>query len=299
MKHLGKNGLSMSQAQSISNLCNQRAIEIDNTIRNFNVVSKTVKIDREIYELQEANPISDAIELLEEKGKLHGTQAFLMEAIKSKEDLLHSIRNENLNLSAFTMPERTEIDMPNYAHELTEEFGWSKLSAKEYAEYLDVESAAAHYGQFIHKLGKLTALRNILAKNTPLEWEVVEEGKKTPVKVVKHHTPSELAKLHENIAKLHGLKEQRVNYFKAKVKNLTSAENVLIHKNNSVLKQAFDTLCIEDNAEYESALKAYHNEVSIARSEFEADREQRLNDASKLRIVVDSRFQGTVDVLIA
>ena len=299
MKHLGKNGLSMSQAQSISNLCNQRAVEIDNTIRNFNVVSKTVKIDKEIYVLQEANPISDAVTLLEIKGDFHGTQAFLMEAIKSKEDLLDSIRNEHLDLSAFTMPERTEIDMPNYAYEVTEDFGWSKLSVKESAEYYHVESAAAHYGQFIHKQGKLTALRNVLAKNAPLEWEVVEEGKKTPVKVVKHHSSSALADLHEVIAKLHREKEQRVNYFKAKVKNLISAENVLIHKSNSALKQAFDTLCIEDNAKYESALKEYHNEVSIARSEFEADREQRLNDASKLRIVVDSRFQDTVDTLMA
>ena len=45
MKNLGKNGLSMSQAQSISNLCNQRAVEIDNTVDNFNVIAKTLTID--------------------------------------------------------------------------------------------------------------------------------------------------------------------------------------------------------------------------------------------------------------
>ncbi len=299
MKHLGKNGLSMSQAQSISNLCHQRTVEIDNTIKNFNVVSKTIKIDNELYEVQEAKPITGVVTLLERKGKLHSTQAFLMEAIKSKDALLESIFREQLDISAFEIPERTEIDMPNYAYEVTEDFGRSKLSAKEEAEYYFVENAAAHYGQFIHKGGKLTSLRHTLAKNTPLEWEVIEDGKRTPVKVVKHHTSSELADLHERIAKLHGEKEQRVNYFKAKVKNLTSAENVIIHKNNALLKQAFDTLCIEDNARYESDLKKYHNEVSIARSKFDADKEQRLNDASKLRIVVDPIFQDTIDALMA
>ena len=53
-----------------------------------------------------------------------------------------------------------------------------------FAEYLEQEAIASHYGQTIHKRGKLTSLRNQLANHNALEWEVVEDGKKTPVRCI-------------------------------------------------------------------------------------------------------------------
>jgi predicted amidophosphoribosyltransferase len=86
MKHLSTKGLSMSQAQSISNLCNQRALEIQRELDSYNVCSKSIKMNGENYSLVDAYPMPSAIlELLKEKGRLHATQAFLMEAIKEKE----------------------------------------------------------------------------------------------------------------------------------------------------------------------------------------------------------------------
>jgi hypothetical protein len=42
---LSEKGLSLSQAQSISNICNQRAMEIENSINIINNYSKTIHID--------------------------------------------------------------------------------------------------------------------------------------------------------------------------------------------------------------------------------------------------------------
>lgn len=50
------NGLSMSQAQSISNLCNQRAEEINQDISIINNFSKSIRIDDE-HIIQKGNPI--------------------------------------------------------------------------------------------------------------------------------------------------------------------------------------------------------------------------------------------------
>ena len=134
----------MSQAQSISNLCNQRAVEIDNTVDNFNVIAKTLTIDGEIYEKVEAKPIADnIIELIMYKAKYNGTQAFLMECIKAKEALLESIQMEQPSIGHITMPEKKYIDTPLYKDTVTEDWGWQQLSAKEMAEYLDVEAQAA------------------------------------------------------------------------------------------------------------------------------------------------------------
>ena len=193
MKHLGKKGLSMSQAQSISNLCNQRAVEIDNTVDNFNVIAKTLTIDGEIYEKVEAKPISDnIIELIMYKAKYNGTQAFLMECIKAKEALLESIQQEQPSIGHITMPEKKYIDTSLYKDIVTEDWGWQQLSAKEMAEYLDVEAQAAQVGKFIHKRGKLSQLRHQLAQFSPLEFTDIYGDRKTPVRVTRHHSAEEL-----------------------------------------------------------------------------------------------------------
>ena len=57
MRNLSTKGLSMSQAQSISNLCNQRTQNIDAEISIINNASKTITINGETYEQEEAHPM--------------------------------------------------------------------------------------------------------------------------------------------------------------------------------------------------------------------------------------------------
>ena len=96
----------------------------------------------------------------------------------------------------------------------------------------------------------------------------VQDGKKTPVKVTKHHHSQSLMQLHEDIAEQHRQYEQRVNYFKAKVKNLVSDENARIQKLNA--DKAAEFLIIEKklNEEYQLAMDAYHGEVLRLTMEF-------------------------------
>ena len=42
----------MSQAQSISNLCNQRALEIQRELDSYNVCSKSIRVNGEDYSLE-------------------------------------------------------------------------------------------------------------------------------------------------------------------------------------------------------------------------------------------------------
>jgi hypothetical protein len=46
----------------------------------------------------------------------------------------------------------------------------------------------------------------------------IKDGEKTPVEIKIHHNSEDLLKIHEELAALHRQYEQRVNYFKAKVK---------------------------------------------------------------------------------
>jgi hypothetical protein len=299
MRNLANKGLSMSQAQSISNLCNQNAQEIERELNSYNNCSKSITIGGQVYDMQEGIPIpGDILDKLKNKGDLHATQAFLMEAIKGKESEIERIRKSNPDLSDLVKPERVYIEDYELDYGVEESWGWSQLSDSEYSEYLQAEAMASHLGQFIHKNGKLTQLRKDLPNTASIEWFNVEDGKKTPVKVTKHHVSGALMILHEEIAEQHRVYEQRVNYFKAKVKNLVSDENARIQKVNADKAAEFLKLEKEVNEKYQLAMDAYNGEVLRLTMEFNSQRELDIKSAAALRINVDPRFQAVIDMFI-
>ena len=299
MKHLSTKGLSMSQAQSISNLCNQRALEIQREIDSYNVCSKSIKMNGENYSLEDAYPMPSAIlELLKEKGRLHATQAFLMEAIKSKNALLERIQYTSFDSNHIVRPDFSEIPEPQTLFDVSEDWGWAQLTASEHSEYLEAEAMASHLGQFIHNRGKLDKMRREVADLPSIEWLTVKEGEKTPVRINKHHTSQELLDTHEKIASAHRVYEQRVNYYKAKVKNLVSDENARIQKVNADLWAQYDATINRESEIRSKAFESYRNQVQKETADFNAAREQQIKDTAALRISVDPRFQSVIDLFI-
>jgi len=297
---LQSTGLSLSQAQSISNLCNQRAKEIDNKLSGVNNYSKTVKNGGETLTLVTAKPMpSDVVALLKEKASLHATQAFLMENIKAKDLLIKKAKSESVDLTALvTVPERPVLVKPIVLPEVTEEWGWEQLSVTEVCKYLEAEAFAAHIGGFIHQGNTLDNLRRELPNINPIEWMVIKEGEKTPVKVITHHTSEKLLALHEDLAKLHREYEQDVNYYKAKVKNLTTIENARIAKENADAQHDAQKANNEVNATYQKALSAFGEETRTVQSDFEKERQEKIKNIASLRINVDERFQPVVDLFL-
>jgi len=214
--------------------------------------------------------------------------------LKAKDSALMKLRMQQF-VYKVPQPESPDIDDAEMLSSVDEAWGWAQLSDSEYSEYIEADSMAAHIGQFIHKNGKLDQLRRELPNLSGLEWMTIEDGKKTPVKVIKHHNSEQLLDLHEDLAKAHREYEQRVNYFKAKVKNLVTLENARIHTENKSLMDAFQK-------EYETQMEQYHKEMnswrnarSSANSLFEKERELSINSTAALRISVDPRFQATID----
>jgi hypothetical protein len=292
---LSNTGLSLSQAQSISNLCFQRAKDIDNELRTVNNVQKELKINGETYveTVGKKLPV-DTIQLLVEKSKLHACQAFLMENIKAKDQMITELQREHFVYNV------EEPESPNHLtyQELplvNEVWGWSQLSVSEYNEYLESEAYASHIGQFIHKDGKLDFLRRELPSIKTLEWITIKDGEKTPLKVTIHHTQSELTELHENLASMHRKYEQRVNYFKAKVKNLVTEENARLSKENSVKIAEVIRENEKMNKEFNVVYTKFLDEKLKSKQDFETTRQEKIKEAASLRIQVDARFQEVID----
>ena len=289
----------MSQAQSISNLCNQRALEIQRELDSYNVCSKSIVVGRDSYSLVDAYPMPSAIlELLKEKGRLHATQAFLMEAIKEKDSVISRLIHTSFDSSHIVRPEFDEIPEPDVPANVSESWGWEQLSESEHSEFLEAEAMAAHLGQFIHNRGKLDKMRREVADLPSIEWMSVKDGERTPVRINKHHTSQELLATHEQIASAHRTYEQRVNYFKAKVKNLVSDENARIQKVCSDLWAQYDAETSKQSEIRSQAFEAYHNQVHKENADFNAAREEQVKAAAALRISVDPRFQSIINMFL-
>jgi len=295
---LSSKGLSMSQAQSISNLCNQRAKDITAKLADINNVSKKLTIGEETYIETQGNPLpNNVVELLTEKSRLSATQAFLMENIKAKDDRLKSIKNDNFVYDV-AKPEIPKTEHANLLSMVNDDWGWEQLTVNEYNEYLEAEAYASHIGQFIHKGGKLDVLRRELPTIKTLEFMEIEVGKKTPLKISVHHTPEQLLSLHEELAGLHRNYEQKVNYFKAKVKNSVTSENARIQKENANIQASVNEVNSRINAEYKIAFDKWLADQLKASHEFEENRQKQTQEAAALRIDVSERFQGVVDMFL-
>lgn len=296
MRHnLQKTGLSLSQAASISNLCNQRAREIESNLFGINNASKTFKDSGDTFTLEAAKPVpSNIVALLVEKGELHAAQAFLMTNIKAKDALLLEIKRRQFSHSIPAPEKPTYVEF--FPTELvSEEWAWDMLSQAEYAEYLEQESYASHIGQFIHKGCTLDNLRRDLANVKSLDFIEIAVGRKTPVKVSVHHTSADLLKTHEELATLHRSYEMRVNYFKAKVKNLVTEENARISKENAVKQAEANVINAKLRQEYSDALAKFNDTVKVEFEQFEEARQASVQETAALRIGIDPRFQKTID----
>ena len=292
---LSSKGLSMSQAQSISNLCNQRAKEISTKLDNINNVSKELVIGSDTYVETNGNPIPEnVVELLTTKARYSATQAFLMENIKAKDGLINEIRFEVFDYGV-EEPLRPREVVETLPTEVDENFGLDQMTAAEYNEYLEAEAYASHIGQFIHKKGTLDRLRAELPTIKTLEFMEIEVGKKTPLKVSIHHTPEQLLAIHEELAALHRGYEQKVNYFKSKAKNAVTSENARIQRERADIQSRVNTENEKLRREYADACSKFYEERKKASQEFEAKRQERIQEAANLKINVAERFQDVVD----
>ena len=291
-------GLSLSQAQSISNLCNQSATEIATILGGVNNYKKTVKVNKEDKEIVKAKKLpTNVLELLTRKSTLHACQAFLMENIKAKDALLNQARQQSADLSDVIYPEKPKFVDPTVGSlaDVEENWGWEQLKSTQLNEFLEAEAFAAHIGQFIHKNGALTALRNELPHITAIEWMTIKEGVKSPIDIDVHHNAEDLLKLHNELSTVHREKEQRVNYYKAMVKNLVTKENARIAKHNADLQNAAAKTNNDLQLTYETASKKANEQANDIRVEFEKTRQAKIAEIAAMRIDVDPRFQTIVD----
>jgi len=299
--NLSKTGLSMSQAESISNMCNQRATTLSRALMGLNNCEKSVKADGKEFTTQTGIPVpANIVDILKQIASLSACQGFLRENIKAKSALLDGVKMKRFDIESVERPVYPEYDTAEMLANVSEDYAWNLLTKGEYAEYLEAEAYAAHVGQFIHEGKPLDKLRKQLPEQAPTEWISIKgDGTKTPVTIKLHHTSEGLLKIHEELAELHRGYEQRVNYFKAKVHNLVTLENARIARINADAQAVIEKHNNLLAAEYETKLQAYNEQIRTLKAEFEAARQAEISEVAAYKISVDPRFQPVIDLFLA
>ena len=294
-KHfLSKTGLSITQAQSISNLCNQYCVEIDNVLQNINIISKEFTFNQEHFIEQKANEIpANLVELLNKKGEFVSLQAFLMENIKLKDYLLEQADNKYFHFNE-DVPVQPKFMNPKGLPKITE----VELSEEDRIDYLIQESYASQIGKFIHKGEKLDTLRKE-ASNTPsVEWKKIDSNITIPIKNTIHTTPEELFKIHLQLVEIHRVHAQKLNYYKAKIKNQLSDLNAEIVRKNA---EEYDKATAEyqkELQEYNEELRKYEERYHKALFTFQEEKEKEMKRIASLRIKIPEIFKSLVDTLL-
>ena len=294
-KHfLSKTGLSITQAQSISNLCNQYCVEIDNVLQNINIISKEFTFNQEHFIEQKANKIPEnLIELLNKKGEYASLQAFLMENIKLKDYLLEQAENTYFHFKEES-PVKPKFVDPKTSPRITE----VQLSEEDRIDYLIQESFASQIGKFIHKGEKLDTLRKE-ASNTPLvEWKKIDSNITIPVKNTIHTTPEELFKIHLQLVEIHRVHSQKLNYYKAKIKNQLADLNEENVKKNAEEYQKASSKYEKELQEYNEELRKYGERYHKALYTFQEEKEKEMKRIASLRIRIPEIFKPLVDTLL-
>lgn len=296
---LKKKGLSMSSAQSISNLCNQRAIDLGHKLNSINNVKKSFKHGNETITETVGKPLpQDLTSILTQKANLHAVQGFLMENIKAKDEILKEIR-KRVFVYDVLQPERPQTEYANILKPVDETWAKGQLTLDEVNELYAVEAMASHIGQFIHKDSVLDRLRAELPNIKPLEWISIKDGERTPVTVETHHTQEQLLTVHEELSGLHRNANKRVNYFKAKIKDLVTTKNGEIAELNANEEGRVNAINKERQEAYAIVFKEWNGEYLKASQKFEAARNKEIQATASLKIEVSARFKPLVDEFLA
>ena len=101
--------------------------------------------------------------------------------------------------------------------------------------------------------------------------------------------------IHEELAALHRGYEQKVNYFKSKVKSTVTASNAAVQKARGDIQARVNQENLEAANAYKLAYEQWTADQRKAQHEFEEKRQGRIQEAVNLKINVAERFQDVVD----
>ena len=276
-KFLDTKGLTTAEANYTANIIKELCERISNEIKQLTLFKGTLNFQGKQTEYNKVYKVENLEEKCLEEGNLYALSAWLREAIKSKEALLKQVENDNFDISLLN-----EVNYGKATSLLTEDEVKYSLPINELAEYLAYEAKAAHIGKKVHPNGIFEQWFNMI-KNTP-KVQINEINKDYIVEFDQVVDEKDLYQTYFTLQKEYREAEQKVNYYKAKVKNLLNERNQEINQKNRALQDKLSQDLEIQNSK-NLALQAEINNL----------RGQKLKEVSELKIIIPNELQKTLE----
>jgi hypothetical protein len=276
-KFLDTKGLTTAEANYTANIIKELCERISNEIKQLTLFKGTLNFQGKQTEYNKVYKVENLEEKCLEEGNLYALSAWLREAIKAKEALLKQVENDNFDISLLN-----EVNYGKATNLLTEDEVKYSLPINELAEYLAYEAKAAHIGKKVHPNGIFEQWFNMI-KNTP-KVQINEINKDYIVEFDQVVDEKDLYQTYFTLQKEYREAEQKVNYYKAKVKNLLNERNQEINQKNRALQDKLSQDLEIQNSK-NLALQAEINNL----------RGQKLKEVSELKIIIPNELQKTLD----
>jgi len=276
-KFLDTKGLTTAEANYTANIVKELCERISNDIKQLSLFKGTLNFQGKQAEYNKVHKVENLEEKCLEEGNLYALSAWLREAIKAKEALLKQVENDNFDISLLN-----EVNYGKSTSLLTEDEVKYSLPINELAEYLAYEAKAAHIGKKVHPNGIFEQWFNEI-KNTP-KVQITEINKDYIVEFDQVVDEKDLYQIYLTLQKEYREAEQKVNYYKAKVKNLLNEKNQEINQKNRALQDKLSQDLEIQNSK-NLALQAEINNL----------RGQKLKEVSELKIIIPNELQKTLE----
>jgi len=252
---LDEKGLTSSAANHQANMVKEQMQFIASDLDRTNGYTSTVFVKDKNVRLDNFTQIPNLSEISIKEGVYYGLSAWLREGITAKETAISIINSTNVNLFPIEnekelidieeSPELKEVVLKQY----TLDDALNELSLKERQEYLAVEASSAHLGKKLHpnsgttnaaqsrsigsivkKDGKILELKNQLNNFRETSLTEYSLGGNTKETCVITNTAlyerDDILKLFLQLQEQHRSFEERLNFYKAKLKDKMASKNI-------------------------------------------------------------------------
>lgn len=281
-KFLGKQGLTSAEANYTANIVKELCERIATEINNMSLFTAILTKDGKKHNFAKERKVENLHEKCLEEGKLYALSAWLREGIKDKDKIISLIDTDDFGFELKSTDHIVKgfklINNP------TEEEIKRELPINELAEYLSNEAKAAHIGKKVHPSGIFEKwLREI--KNTPC-LQLHPDNKDLIITLTQVVQEEDLYKIYFDLQKEYREAEQKVNYYKAKIKNLLSDKIREINTTN-----------LEIRNKYQQELDSINTENYSIQQQINNARLEKVKELSELKIIIPNELQSTIDFI--
>lgn len=276
-RFLGNQGLTLAEANYTANIVKELCEKINNEINRMSLFSSKLLYQGTEKDFTKVNKVEELERKCMEEGNLYALSAWLREGIKAKNNLIESANFDSFDIELLPQPLMYKL-----ISNLSEEDIKKELPINELTEYLTYEAKASHIGKKVHPNGIFDRWFKALKDTPPLQ--IHSENKDFIISLTEIVKEEDLYSIYFNLQKEYREAEQKVNYYKAKIKNILSEKTIEINNKNSEIRKTYQQECDKINSENYKLQKDIENK-----------RLEKVKELSDLKIIIPNNLQKTMD----